>query len=148
MIKTGFKSPIGVPIQPVFGKRRRGRVVLFPEFVKGLKDLEGFSHIYLLYHFDRHRDYQLVVKPYLDKRLHGLFATRAPKRPNGIGLSIVEIVSIRGNILRFRGVDILDNTPLLDIKPYIAEFDRVDAPKSGWYGRAKSRANAVSDGRF
>lgn len=120
------------PIQPVFAKGCKGYVKLYPEFVEGLRDLGGFSHIYLIYHFHQARSVQLTVKPYLHDEQHGIFATRAPCRPNPIGLSIVELLGIEGNILHLDGVDILDGTPLLDIKPYTAKFDLRNVTKNGW----------------
>ena len=120
------------PIQPVYAKGCKGYVELCPEFVEGLRDLSGFSHIYLIYHFHQVRSVQLLVKPYLQDEEHGIFATRAPCRPNAIGLSVVELEKIEGRILHVNGVDILDGTPLLDIKPYTQKFDRFDVRQSGW----------------
>jgi tRNA (adenine37-N6)-methyltransferase len=100
--------------------------------VEGLHDLSGFSHIYLIYHFHQAPPVRLIVKPFLQDVEHGVFATRAPCRPNAIGLSVVELLSIDGNILHLDGVDILDGTPLLDIKPYTAKFDLHDSKKNGW----------------
>ena len=120
------------PIQPVYAKGCKGYVDLCPEFVDGLRDLSDFSHIYLIYHFHQARSVQLLVKPYLQDIEHGIFATRAPFRPNPIGLSVVELLGIEGNILHLDGVDILDGTPLLDIKPYTEKFDRFDLKRSGW----------------
>ena len=120
------------PIQPVYAKGCKGHVELCPEFVEGLRDLSFFSHIYLIYHFHQVRSVQLLVKPYLQDEEHGIFATRAPFRPNAIGLSLVELLSIDGNILHMDGVDILDGTPLLDIKPYTARFDLNNVKKNGW----------------
>ncbi|HOU51338.1 MAG: tRNA (N6-threonylcarbamoyladenosine(37)-N6)-methyltransferase TrmO [Smithella sp.] len=120
------------PIQPVYAKGCKGYVELFPEFVDGLRDLNGFSHIYLIYHFHRVQQVKLIVKPYLQDVYHGIFATRAPFRPNPIGLSVVELHGIEGNILHLDGVDVLDGTPLLDIKPYTAKFDLHDVKKNGW----------------
>jgi len=120
------------PIQPVYAKGCRGHIELCPEFVEGLRDLNGFSHIYLIYHFHQVRSVKLLVKPYLQDKEHGIFATRAPFRPNAIGLSLVELLSIDGNILHLDGVDILDGTPLLDIKPYTARFDLNNVKKNGW----------------
>ena len=110
-------------------------VEVFPEFAEGLKDLEGFSHIILLYIFHQSDGYTLQVKPFLDDRLRGLFATRHPCRPNPIGLSIVRLLTRRGNILNVEGVDMLDGTPLLDIKPFVPEFDVRTNVKTGWYAQ-------------
>jgi tRNA-Thr(GGU) m(6)t(6)A37 methyltransferase TsaA len=120
------------PIQPIYAKGCKGHVELCPEFVEGLRDLSSFSHIYLIYHFHQVRSVKLLVKPYLQDKEHGIFATRAPFRPNAIGLSLVELLSIDGNILHLDGVDILDGTPLLDIKPYTARFDLNNVKKNGW----------------
>jgi tRNA-Thr(GGU) m(6)t(6)A37 methyltransferase TsaA len=120
------------PIQPVYAKGCKWYVDLYPDLVDGFRDLSAFSHIYLIYHFHQARSVQLLVKPYLQDAEHGIFATRAPFRPNPIGLSVVELLSIDGNILHVDGVDILDGTPLLDIKPYTAKFDLHDVKKNGW----------------
>ena len=120
------------PIQPVYAKGCKGYVELIPEFVEGLRDLSSFSHIYLIYHFHQVHSVQLLVKPYLQDVERGVFATRRSCRPNAIGLSVVELLSIEGNILNLDGVDILDGTPLLDIKPYTAKFDLHNVKKNGW----------------
>lgn len=120
------------PIQPVFAKGIQGTVEVFPEYEDGLMDLDEFSHIYLLYYFDRAKETKLKVKPYLEDKLHGIFATRAPNRPNKIGISVVKLLKIERNILHVEDLDILDGTPLLDIKPYIARFDSRDNVRSGW----------------
>ena len=126
-----------------------GYVEIFPEFVQGLKDLEGFSHIILLYHFHLSKPFSLLVKPYLDDELRGVFATRAPSRPNPIGLSIVQLLSIEENILRIRDVDIVDGTPLLDIKPYVPKFDHRENAKIGWMEKnIKELSKSRDDGRF
>jgi tRNA (adenine37-N6)-methyltransferase len=119
------------PIQPVYAKGCKGYVELCPEFVEGLRDLNGFSHIYLIYHFHQASSVRLLVKPYLQDVERGVFATRRPCRPNAIGLSVVELLHIEGNILHLDGVDILDGTPLLDIKPYTAKFDLHNVRKNG-----------------
>lgn len=120
------------PIQPAYAQGCVGRVEVFPEYVEGLRDIEGFSHVYLLYHLDRAGSAKLVVKPFLQDVERGVFATRAPCRPNPIGLSIVKLVKREGNVLQLDGVDILDGTPLLDIKPYTAKFDWVKTTRNGW----------------
>jgi tRNA-Thr(GGU) m(6)t(6)A37 methyltransferase TsaA len=120
------------PIQPVYAQECRGQVEIFPEYTDGLRDIEGFSHIYLLYHLHRAGSAKLVVKPFLHDVERGVFATRAPCRPNAIGLSIVELVRREGNVLHLKGVDVLDGTPLLDIKPYTARFDRIEGTRNGW----------------
>lgn len=122
------------PIQPIYAQGCKGQVEVFTEFAEGLKDLDGFSHIYLIYHFHQSPpQVKLIVKPFLQDIERGVFATRAPCRPNAIGLSVVELEKIEGRILHVKGVDILDGTPLLDIKPYTAKFDLYDIKKNGWH---------------
>ncbi len=120
------------PIQPVYARGCKGRVEVYPAFAEGLRDLEGFSHMYLIYHFHRAGAAKLRVKPFLQDVERGIFATRATCRPNAIGLSVVELVRRDGNTLHLDGVDILDGTPLLDIKPYSARFDRIETLHNGW----------------
>jgi len=120
------------PIQPAYAQGCKGRVEVFPEYADGLRDLDGFSHLYLLYHFHQAPPAKLLVKPFLQDVERGVFATRAPCRPNGIGLSIVELLRREGTVLYVDHVDILDGTPLLDIKPYTAKFDRFDTTRNGW----------------
>lgn len=105
---------------------------IFPGYAEGLKDIEGFTHLYLLYYFDRSGAVRLVRPTFLDDQPHGVFASRHPCRPNGIGLSIVSLVNREGNVLNVRGIDILDETPLLDIKPYIHRFDAIEGASDGW----------------
>ncbi len=115
-----------------------GRVEVFPEYLEGLDGIEKFSHIYLLYHLNQAgKEISLRVKPFLDDKAHGVFATRYPVRPNAIGLSIVRLERIEANVLFFIGADILDQTPLLDIKPYISEFDVFEVTQKGWYSDRK-----------
>ncbi len=132
VIRSEHTLAAATPIQPVFAKGCRGRAEILSEYADGLCDLEGFSHIYLIYVFDRADTPKLLVRPFLDDQVRGVFATRAPTRPNPIGLSIVELVGIEGNTLLLDGVDILDGTPLLDIKPYSVRFDRVENTRNGW----------------
>lgn len=120
------------PIQPVYAQGCPGRAEVFPEFADGLMDLDGFSHVYLIYSFHRAGPARLSVKPFLQDVERGVFATRAPCRPNPIGLSIVRLLRREGNVLHLDGVDILDGTPLLDIKPYIARFDHIETTRNGW----------------
>ena len=120
---------------------------VFPEYAAALRDLDGFERIWLVYWFHCAKPPQLVVTPYLDTTPRGLFATRAPSRPNPIGLSPVRLLGINGNILSVEGVDILDNTPLLDIKPYLPAFDAFQATRIGWCAQAQGRITAP-DGRF
>ncbi len=132
IIRTPHVETSQTPIQPVFAKGIPGTVEVFPEYVDGLMDLDKFSHLYLLYYFNRAKETKLKVKPYLEDELHGIFATRAPHRPNKIGISVVKLLKIEKNILHIEDVDILNGTPLLDIKPYIARFDTRDEVRSGW----------------
>ena len=138
-----------MPIQPVAGSGVQGTVEVFKEFQAGLKDLDGFSHIILLYHLHRSEGFELEVTPFLDTVKRGLFATRAPKRPNPIGLSIVRLIGIDGGLLRIENVDIVDGTPLLDIKPYVPEFDGQTDIRTGWLEQVKRRIpKGTSDDRF
>lgn len=120
------------PIQPVYAQNCQGWAEIFPEYEDGLRDLEGFSHVYLIYHFHRVDSVKLTVKPFLQDVERGVFATRAPCRPNPIGLSVVELLRREGTTLHLKGVDILDGTPLLDIKPYTEKFDRFVPSRNGW----------------
>ena len=148
-IHSPFKDLEDMPIQPAGAVKVRGAVDVLPELTAGLRDLAGFSHIILLYHFHRVQAAKLVVVPFMDSESHGIFATRAPQRPNPIGLSIVRLVSIEENVLYIEGVDILDGTPLLDIKPYVPEFDRPAVERVGWLERARGKVQDWrSDGRF
>ena len=149
IIHSPFKEISGMPIQPSGAAEFEGEVEIFPEFEAGLQDLAGFSHIILLYHFHQARQNQLVVTPFLDDQPRGLFATRAPKRPNPIGLSIVRLLRVEQNILHIGQVDVIDGTPLLDIKPYVPEFDHHPAERTGWLEQAKGKVlNKKSDDRF
>jgi tRNA-Thr(GGU) m(6)t(6)A37 methyltransferase TsaA len=132
VIRSEHTKPEDTPIQPVYATGCQGRAEVFPEYEAGLRDLEGFSHIYLLYHLHRAGPARLVVKPFLQDVERGVFATRAPCRPNPIGLSIVALERREGNVLYLDGVDVLDGTPLLDIKPYTARFDRIETTRNGW----------------
>lgn len=147
VVHSPFKDARGTPIQPSRDGDTTGTVEIFDEYVEGLDDLDGFSHIILLFHFHRSGPYRLKVTPFLDTSLRGLFATRAPSRPNPIGLSIVELVGIEGNELTIKGLDILDGTPVLDIKPYIHEFDARDGMRSGWLESAELDTD-LADDRF
>ena len=136
VIHSPFNDKTQTPIQPT-RSHASGQVEVFPEYAPGLQDLEGFSHIYLLYAFHRSEGYSLKVHPFLDNELRGLFATRHPCRPNPIGISIVRLLARQDNILVIDGVDVLDGTPLLDIKPYVPDFDVRTDVKTGWYARRR-----------
>lgn len=149
IVHSPFTKLEGMPIQPTRAKGIAGKVELFDEFKDGLKDLEGFSHIILLYHFHMVSGYHLQVTPFLYTKLRGLFATRAPKRPNPIGLSILRLDGIRGNQVYVSDMDILDGTPVLDIKPYVLEFDERTDVRTGWLEEAiKLNRDVLSDDRF
>ena len=149
IIHTPHKTTEGTPIQPTGAKGVEGRIEIFPEFTAGLADLAGFSHIFIIYHFHLAKKYSLAVKPFLDDRQRGLFATRAPARPNPIGLSVVRLIAINGGNLQIQDVDVVDNTPLLDIKPYVPEFDVRIADKIGWLGeKTATIEDVMDDGRF
>ncbi|MBE9511651.1 MAG: tRNA (N6-threonylcarbamoyladenosine(37)-N6)-methyltransferase TrmO [Bacteroidetes bacterium] len=148
-IISPFRSIKEMPIQPAGAKGIQGKVIIFPEFAEGLKDLDGFSHIILLYYFHKVISSKLTVVPFLDSKPRGVFATRAPKRPNPIGLSVVKLLDRNNNILNIQNVDILDGTPLLDIKPYVPDFDHIKESQIGWlknviHGAGKKK----SDDRF
>lgn len=147
VIHSSLTNTDGAPIQPVFAKGCEGTVEVYNEFEEALLDLEDFERIWLLYWFDRASQFKAKVKPYMDDRWHGLFATRAPARPNPIGLSCVKLLSVKANIIYVSELDILDGTPLLDIKPYIGKFDRYEVKRDGWLDTAE-KGNIKSDNRF
>ena len=148
IVHSPYKEPRGTPIQGVFSKGQTGSVEIYPEYAEGLKDLEGFSHIILLYCFHKSSGYNLLCKPFLDTVKRGLFATRAPSRPNPIGLSIVKLLKIEDCILTIQSPDMIDGTPLLDIKPYIDAFDIKDDVRTGWYEAARKKTQTLADERF
>ncbi len=149
IVHSPFEGIENVPIQPTAAAGIRGTVEVFAEFAAGLKDLRGFSHVILLYHFHRVTQVRLTVVPFLDDEPRGVFATRAPSRPNPIGLSIVRLQGIEGNVLHIENVDILDGTPLLDIKPYVPAFDRHEVERTGWLENARENIKEKrSDDRF
>jgi len=149
VIHSPFPCVENVPIQPAAAAGIRGVVEVWPEFVEGLQDLAGFSHIILLYHFHCITQTRLTVVPFMDREPRGVFATRAPVRPNPIGLSVVRLLSVEGNRLQIEGVDVVDGTPLLDIKPYAPEFDHYPAERIGWLERTRGQVkNTRSDDRF
>ena len=148
-IISPFRSINEMPIQPAGAKGIQGKVIIFSEFAEGLKDLDGFSHIILLYHFHRVKESNLTVIPFLDSKPRGVFATRAPKRPNPIGLSVVRLLDRKNNVLNIENVDILDGTPLLDIKPYVPEFDFSNTSEIGWLKNViQGAGKKKSDDRF
>ena len=149
IIHSPFEGPNGTPIQPAGAKGINGSVEVFPQYAEGLKDVEGFSHIILIYHFHLSGESSLTAKPYMDTESHGVFAMRGPSRPNSIGISVVRLVKVEENILRIKDVDIVNGTPLLDIKPYVPEFDIRDVESIGWLEKNVHKlSESKDDGRF
>ncbi|MDA3916876.1 MAG: tRNA (N6-threonylcarbamoyladenosine(37)-N6)-methyltransferase TrmO [Deltaproteobacteria bacterium] len=149
IIETPFDDLKGMPIQPSGADKIQGTIIIDKEYEEGLSDLEGFSHIILLYHFHKSKGYNLMVKPFMDDQQRGLFSTRAPRRPNPIGLSIVRLIKIEGKRVTIEGIDVLNGTPLIDIKPYVPRFDIKDVTAVGWLeNRQEQVASSKSDGRF
>ena len=149
VVHSPFKEPQDVPIQSVAARGIMGHVEVAGEYVEGLRDVEGFSHLILIYHCHLAQDYSLLVRPFLDERLHGVFSTRAPSRPNPIGVSVVRLTKIEKNLLHIQDVDIIDGTPLLDIKPFVPEFDQRKAEKIGWLTEKVDKLHSSrDDGRF
>ncbi len=149
IISTPFTESKGTPIQPKAAEGIAGTVKVFPEFSEGLQDLSGFSHIFLLYRFHRVQGFSLLVTPFMDDVKRGVFATRAPARPNPIGLSLVFLEKIEGDTLYVRDVDMLDGTPILDIKPFVPQFDSRDQVRVGWMTENLQKLKTMKDdGRF
>lgn len=147
IIHSPFKEPVGIPIQPAGAKGIKGNIEIFEEFKEGLKDLDGFSHIVLLFHFHLSKNFNLLVYPYMEDKIRGVFATRAPRRPNQIGMSIVRLEKVEDNILHISNVDIIDGTPLLDIKPFVSKFDCFDINENEKVGWLKKRVKRVDEHR-
>jgi tRNA-Thr(GGU) m(6)t(6)A37 methyltransferase TsaA len=147
LIHTPFKSATGTPIQGTASHGAQGVVELLPEFISGLKDLAGIERIWLIYLLDRASSMQLIVRPFMDTEERGVFSTRSPARPNPIGISAVRLLGVEENRLQIGDVDILDGTPLLDIKPYVPAFDSFEKSRAGWYAN-KSATSVVADSRF
>jgi len=131
LIRTPFKDKKEVPIQP-FKSKAIGKIEVYKQYQQGLQDINGFSHLLLIFRFHKSRGYKLLVKPFLDTQMHGLFSTRAPRRPNQIGISVVKLLNRKNNILTVKGIDVIDKTPLLDIKPYVPEFAATEKVRIGW----------------
>ncbi|MGE4555234.1 MAG: tRNA (N6-threonylcarbamoyladenosine(37)-N6)-methyltransferase TrmO [Desulfovibrionaceae bacterium] len=150
VIHSPFAEREGMPIQPSGAKGAVGKICLEPDLAEGLQDLDGFSHIILLYQFHASCGYNLQVKPFMDTVARGLFATRAPRRPNPIGLSVVRLTAVEGDVLHILDVDVLDQTPLLDIKPYVPRFDAPsDGVRCGWLEENADKSEHIrSDDRF
>lgn len=149
IIHTPFTRREGMPIQPAAGADVKGTIEVFEDFREGLADLDGFSHIILLYHFHQSRGFETRVVPFMDSQKRGLFATRAPRRPNPIGLSVVRLNGVEGRVLSIQDLDILDGTPLLDIKPYVPDFVVSGEIRTGWLEKARRTvSHRRSDERF
>ncbi len=149
IVHSPFKEPQNVPIQAAAAEGTCGTIEIFPQYAEGLQDLDGFSHIILLYNFHLVKDSPLMVKPFLDNKLHGVFATRSPARPNRIGISIVRLTAIENCTLYIQDIDIIEGTPLLDIKPYVPKFDCRKTTKIGWFsGKIGKLKKTKDDGRF
>lgn len=150
-INTEFEKIEGMPIQPTGAKGIKGTIILKNKYQKGLKDLEEFSHIHILYLLHKAEGYSLEVKPFMDNNTHGIFATRSPKRPNRIGSSVVKLDKIENNVVYISNIDVLNQTPLLDIKPYVPQLyeDTIDELKIGWFEKNHKKAKTQkSDNRF
>ena len=151
-IHTPFNSLENMPVQPCGADESIGKIIFKKEYEKGLKDLDGFSHVYLIYCFHKVQNHALEVVPFNDHTdtKRGVFATRTPMHPNSMGLSIVELINVQQNIVTVKGIDVLNGTPLLDIKPYIENFDKITTPlKSGWMKKTYEEVSyARSDKRF
>jgi tRNA (adenine37-N6)-methyltransferase len=149
IIHSPFTDINGMPIQPTGARGIRGSIRIFSEFGDGIRDIDGFSHLFLIYAFHCSLSYQLTVTPFLDTTPRGVFATRAPRRPNAIGLSTVRLIEVKGTTLVIEDVDILDGTPLLDLKPYVPAFDSYPGASSGWLEQTSQGAESFrSDERF
>jgi len=139
IIHSPFTTKEECPIQPIYASGIIGHVEVFERYEAGLKDIESFSHIYLIYQFDRATEIELIRSTFLDDEPHGIFASRHPCRPNGIGISIVKLIERNKNVLKIEGIDVLDMTPLLDIKPYVSRFDCVTSATEGWVSNKEWR---------
>jgi tRNA-Thr(GGU) m(6)t(6)A37 methyltransferase TsaA len=149
IVHSPYSNPEGTPIQAKTDQDNTAAIEIYPEYVEGLKDLNGFSHVYVLFHMHLTRARPLTVIPFLDTQPHGVFATRSPARPNPIGLSVVLLESISDNMLYIKHIDILDGSPVLDIKPYIMQFDVFETSRNGWLdGNMHKLAQQRDDGRF
>lgn len=147
VVRSPFTDTDGMPVQPSRASGTRGSVVVEDEFVDGLADLDGFSHVILVCHLHRARPHRLKVVPYLDTEERGVFATRAPSRPNPIGLSVVRLLGIDGATLEIADLDLLDGTPVLDLKPFVGDFDQPPDARFGWLEKARRRQRSA-DRRF
>jgi len=147
VIETPFRDPAGTPIQPSRADGARGTVRIESRFQAGLKDLAGFERVWLIYWFHKAPGFSLLATPFLDQRQRGVFATRAPARPSPIGISAVRLLAVRDGVLEVADVDMIDGTPLLDVKPYVPEFDCYPNSKAGWFDESNSKRR-MADDRF
>jgi tRNA-Thr(GGU) m(6)t(6)A37 methyltransferase TsaA len=148
-IFTPHENEVGIPIQPKGANGIKGHIEIFDEFKDGLLHLDEFSHAYLIYVLHKVKDYKLHTIPFMDNEIHGIFATRSPKRPSPLGLSIVKILSVNDNIIQIENVDMLNNTPLLDIKPYVPAMDNFETQKNGWLEKNHIKSKYMkADDRF
>lgn len=147
VIRSPFNAPEGTPVQPAYADGAPGQVILDPEYEAALDDLDGFDRVWLLYWMTGVKAFTPHVVPYRDTRERGLFATRSPARPNPIGLSAVTLVRREGRVLHVSGLDVLDGTLLLDLKPYVPEYDAHPDARTGWFGTVRG-ARQTADGRF
>ncbi len=146
---TPHKDAIGMPIQPSGAEGVAGYINVLPQYAEGLHDLDGFSHVIVLYHLHEVAGHKLTVTPFLDNTPRGIFATRSPSRPNPIGLSVMRLLVVRDNMVSLENVDVLDGTPVLDIKPYVPDFDIWKADRIGWFaGKSGNATHHKSDDRF
>lgn len=143
VVRSPFTERAGMPLQSVAAVDVRGQIELEPSFAAGLRDLDGFSHLHLITHLHRSVPGKLEVVPYLDDTVRGVFATRSPRHPNPIGISVARLLSVNGATLEVAGLDLLDGTPVLDIKPYVPTFDSVQAERTGWLANAAARVHEV-----
>ena len=150
IIRTPHTDVSNMPIQPIAAEGIRGTIELLPEYAAGLKDIEGFSHLTLIYRFHKIDGYELEVVPFMDTVAHGIFASKAPKRPNAIGISTVKLIAVEGNTLHIEQVDMLDGTPLIDIKPFYPRYDNRENVSVGWLEKNKNLSldKLRSDDRF
>jgi tRNA (adenine37-N6)-methyltransferase len=132
VVRSEHTIPENTPIQPVYAEECMGQIELFPEYEEGLLDIEGYSHLIILYWLHKAGEAKMLVKPFLEDKIHGIFSTRTPLRPTPIGLSIVRLLERKGNVLSIQGVDMLDGTPVVDIKPYSGRFDSFPDARNGW----------------
>ncbi len=149
VVHSPFKEPKNVPIQASVSKDTEGTIEIYPQYTQGLSDLEGFSHILVFYHFHLAKFSSLTVKPFLDDKTHGVFATRSPARPNRLGISALRLTKREANILHVADLDILDASPVLDVKPFVPEFDCRQPTSVGWFSTQLHKLEAArDDGRF